>query len=324
MDNLKETVRRHYKLTPLEINPHGPVWRLQTTSGSFLLKKMKCSGDRLVALAENIQKLTARGFNGLTPLLFTKNGLPYFTFENQNYVITPWLSGDHPDFTHAGHLKQTAVLFGKLHRISQNILDPQTESICNPVDELHEKLTFLEKTAIVLQKTKKINRIDRSILHWADHFIVQGRFCLKELSHLEQTRLSNLFGIGFCHKDPAPRNIIIQNTGWILIDYELSQVDYFTTDMVTLLQRTLNWNQWERTLVDLIINSYSGERKLSGEEHRFILVSLCFPRQFWRLCSQRFEEKLDWTEKHYQSKFWTLYNEEPVRMRFLNYYFPKM
>lgn len=324
MQHLAEMIRRHYNLNPVELKPRGPVWRVQTTSGSFLLKKMGCPETHLIWLADAIQKLTDGGFNGLTPIIPAKSGLPYVVMQDRNYILTKWHSGVHPSFTLPAHVKQTSDLLGRLHSTSLKTLQPEVKPP-DPVDAFRSKLLFLETLEPVVQKAPTSNRIDRSILLWKRHFLRQARFCLDRLvlwQRKHQTKQTLAWG--FCHKDPAPHNIIIQNTGWLLIDYELSATDYFITDLVTLIHRVLSLNRWDRSMLNLICEAYAAERALSEEEYSFILTALCFPRKFWRLCSQRFEEKLDWTEKHWQSKFWSLYDEEPRRMAFLKYYFPDL
>ena len=155
-----------------------------------------------------------------------------------------------------------------------------------------------------------LNRLDRSILKWHPYFMSQARLALAglEAALQSETEPNTILPQGFCHNDPAPRNIIIKDGIWHLIDLELSGIDPYLKDYATLLERALHLNQWQPVVRELIEASYTQVRPLSMIELRILPYLCCFPRRFWRICQQRFQARLPWSESRYASRFWELTN----------------
>ena len=317
-------LKRHYGLECTLCQPQGPAWKIHTHSGVFLLKKTTRSPQQLLWLADSIESLCQAGLKGLIPLLRTRSRQPYCELPTGRYIVMPWVNGAHPSFSNPNHWKRTAALLANLHRIAQTAL-PSVPPFPDLMEVYQQKRQFLQTLIARLKRENHLNRIDRGILRWSDHFLIQADTALKILETHPFTKEPRLYSeVGFCHKDPAPRNIIIQNNQWVLIDYELSAIDWFPVELATLIQRAMAANDWQPDCFNSICETYHRERPLTEEAVSFIRISLCFPHRFWRLCSQRFEEKLPWTEGHFQRKFWHLFDEEPRRAQLLQSWFPTM
>lgn len=281
------------------------------------------SPEQLSHLAEVVNRIRTAGFLSLTPFLFSKTGAPFITLDNHHYVLTPFYEGTHPSFTHPVHLQKIAKLFGEFHRISGSLTPPETDLDPNYLEEYQKRISFLEELLIALTKTGVINRIDRTILLWGQHFVNQAKYCLTGLK--KSPKLFNDRNLrGFCHNDPAPRNMIIRKDHWFLVDLELSGYNLFIREFAALTTRVLRANQWNYQTAQLLVKSYSGERPLTDRELSVLPYLLCFPQRFWRLCSQRFQEKVDWSEKHFQSRLWQLIAEEKERLPFLKILLPEL
>lgn len=91
-----------------------------------------------------------------------------------------------------------------------------------------------------------------------------------------------------------------------------------------LTQRALQANQWSTKTLELLISAYTKERSLTDPELKVLPFLLYFPRRFWRLCSQRYQEHIAWTEKRFQGRLWEIINEEPKRRQFLESWWPEL
>lgn len=317
-------LKHHYGLECTLCQPQGPVWKVHTHSGVFLLKKTTRSPEDLFWLANSLETLCKAGFKGLIPLLRTRSHQPYCELSDGRYMVMPWVNGTHPSFSTPNHWKRTAALLGSLHRLAQETLYPEPPPP-KLIDAYKQKRLFLQTLIDHLKASKHLNRIDRGILRWSDHFLTQAGIALELLDdHPLAKEFFPQSEAGFCHKDPAPRNIIIQNSQWVLIDYDLSAIHWFPAELATLIQRVLITNHWQPNCFDSICEAYHRERPLTETTITLIRILLCFPHRFWRLCSQRFEEKLSWTEGHFQRKFWHVFDEESRRAQLLQSWFPTM
>ncbi|HYH02891.1 MAG TPA: phosphotransferase [Bacillota bacterium] len=325
MEQLLAAVNRAYGLNADQIKPLHSVWRITSPKGLFILKKMNCSPERLYWLQQQLSQLAAAGFHSLVPVLPTGNDEPFIVFQNQLFIVTPWQSGNNPLFNNLNHLKKAAEFWGKLHSVAQHLTPSSDEPVRNHLADFKTKSRFLENLLTKLNSQKEPNRIDRAILKWGEYYLKQASLSMDYLQGQGYERWLQTAQRGFCHNDPAPRNIIIQNKNWFLIDFELSGTNLFLDEYALLIGRVLRANQWNPALVAPLSEVYVEQRSAAWDELRFLPGLLCFPRSFWRFCCQRFTEGLEWTEKHYQSRLWEItQQEEPQRLKFLQHWFGEL
>ena len=250
--------------------------------------------------------------------MVTKSGEPTISIAKRYYILSPWLEGPNPEFTNHHHLQIIAKLLGKMHRLSPTVARSECrfgEAILN---EMKQKTILIHNLTAIFEKQKRPNRIDRELLKWSSYFASQADFCIQQIAELTKEEPATQMNLqGFCHNDPSPRNMIIRNGQFHLIDLELSGSGFFIQELAKFIVRVLQTNQWETSLVHLIQEAYATERTLLDFERKVILYLYFFPQHFWRICSQRFEEKLTWTESHFQSKIWTMINSEKLRLESL-------
>jgi Ser/Thr protein kinase RdoA (MazF antagonist) len=226
-----------------------------------------------------------------------------------------------------------ARLFGKMHSISGKLASAQNFNQQAGLLKYRERTEFLGRILetlsqrgfsprINLRHNHRPNRVDRGILKFGPHFIEQAGYCLREIITCVTDESSGRLPAGFCHHDPAPRNLIRHGGELTLIDFELSGVDLFIHEVTSLLNRCLEANQWNEDIFGLTLGAYQMERRLSSLEIKLLPYFLLFPQKFWRICRQRYDEDLKWTEKRFARRFHQIINQESNRVNFLKRWFP--
>jgi CotS family spore coat protein len=322
MNELLKTIKKEYGINADRLQPFHALWKLTGAQGTFLLKRTHCPTKQLVWLHRQLQELKQVGFNGIVPMRLTGEGAPAISDSRGTYIITPWQPGNPPSFNNHNHLKQTAGFWGELHQAAQDARIEEAPPVSEPCADLQAKTALITTTLQQLRARPSNNRIDRTICKWGDYFLSQAATSLEHLKKLGFDQWSRTTAAqGFCHNDPAPGNIIIQNKNWYLIDFELSRPGLFLMELTLLIQRALRARQWEPQLAELLLEAYYPVNHPRREERQFLPALLCFPRAFWRLCQQRLDETLNWSEKHFQSRLWELTTSEPLRSQFLQHCF---
>lgn len=316
-------LNQEYNLNASSVKSQGSIWRVTSPRGIFVLKRVKSSAERLWELFKNIKDIQDAGFETLAPLIPSKSGAPFIAIEQGFYILSPFYEGENPEFTNPNHLQQIAKVFGKLHQVAGALSLKENSRGQDFLFEYQKRLTFLEELPVLITKTKKLNRIDRALLNWGEYFTNQARRSVTGLKKLAVS-LNQPERCGFCHNDPAPRNIIIWRNRWMLIDLDLWDYNPFIREFANLTTRALQINQWDLRIPVLLERSYSEERNFTIEERLILPYFFCFPQRFWRVCSQRFQEKLPWTEKHFQKLIWEIINSEKKRFRFLKTLLPEL
>lgn len=312
------------------MRPWGPVWRIETPTGVYAVKRTRQQPDQIVQLALTLSLLHEAGFPQTMTFHTTLSGKPFARIGNENYLVSPWIEGKYPDFANQRQLQMTARLYGRFHRASSGLPCPcETGGLeADPLRTIQKQ--FMKKRDFLMEMPdstgilKKPNRIDRQIIKWSRHYIRQANYCIEKLTELETKQGGGAFGQGFCHNDPAPGNIIIRNREFYLIDFELAARGLFIQETAKLMVRGLQANQWAAGFFPFIMEAYGAERELSEREMQALPILCAFPQGFWRLCSQRWEERLPWTEKRFQKRLWEITSTEPSRVQCLKSLLPDL
>lgn len=317
-------VNHHYAISGRAIKPCGAVWRIESPRGAYVLKPMGASADELRRLAIVLAKLAVSGFDGLEPPLVTITGKPFMEYCDRRYILNFWYEGGHPSFAVTQQLMEIGALYARFHQVAQAIGALDDWPLADCLERFSRRRDFLEN----LPCPPNPNRIDRAIQRWLPYFKEQSRLSCAGLKSLHFSEwLSRSKRKGFCHNDPAPRNIIMTNGSWRLIDFELSGFACFIAEYSTLLTRVLavlDWNEGAVAAASKLLETYHRIRPLSQMEIRALPYLCCFPQRFWRLCSQRYEERLNWTEGHFARRLREVILPEPKRRLLLVRLFPEL
>lgn len=321
--DLLRILNQEYDISATASKPFGPIWQVFSAKGCFALKRTGSSAERLVQTAETLSQIKRAGFVSLILPEISKKNLPYFKYVDHHYQLFQWRRGNHPSFTDPVLIQKSACLFGSLHRISEAVIKPEGCEIPDLIANIEQRISFLEKKVSFLENQRRLNRVDRALLSWKDYFLTQARYCLSGLLNASQASISETI-VGFCHNDPAPRNIIIENDQWFLIDFELSACGLLVMELAKLTGRVLQANSWQPGIFDLVVDAYLRERTITGWERTALPYLLCFPQHFWRICSQRWEEKLKWSERRFATRIWGIVDGEKQRLCFLKSILPQL
>jgi Ser/Thr protein kinase RdoA (MazF antagonist) len=192
------------------------------------------------------------------------------------------------------------------------------------MNEFQTQQLFLETLLPDLSRRNNLNRTDHTIINRGEYYLKQGHAALSGMLQLKDSWPLINNQTGFCHNDPAPGNIIMNKNQPYLIDFEFSNYGHFIKEFAILAQRALQATDWQERTIDILIDSYNKERTLLDAEQELLPYLIYFPRRFWRLCYQRYQERLAWTEKRYQSRLWEITEEEPKRRCFLLKRWPQL
>lgn len=322
VSDLLRILNQEYDISATALKPFGPVWQVFSAKDRYALKRTGATPGQLIKTTEMLVQIEQAGFLSVTPPKMSKMRLPFFEFDNHYYQLFQWRHGGHPTFKEPGSIQNCARLFAGLHRISRLASNLEDCKVTDLIASLEQKTAFLEKTISSLKNKPRLNRIDRGLIRWGDYYLTQARYSLSGFKYIGKSSSSSAL-TGFCHNDPAPHNIIVENGQFFLIDFELSATGLLMTELAKLTDRILQANDWSAPIFDLVINAYNQERPITHWEKTILPYLLCFPQHFWRICSQRFEEKLKWSERRFAARFWEITNRERQRLFFLKTLMPE-
>ena len=322
VSDLLRILNQEYDISATAVKPFGPVWQVFSTKDHYALKRTGATAGRLIKTAKMLVQIEQAGFLSVISPEMSKMKLPFFEFDNHYYQLFQWRHGSHPSFKGSEPIQKCARLFARLHRISRLTSNLEDCKVTDLIANLEQKTAFIENTILCLKNRPRLNRIDRGLIRWGEYYLTQARHSLSGFKNTSES-LSPSGITGFCHNDPAPRNIIVENGQSFLLDFELSTTGLLVTEIAKLTSRVLQANDWSPPIFDLVINAYNQERPITHWEKKILPYLLCFPQHFWRFCSQRFDEKLKWSERRFAARLWEITNLEGQRLAFLKTIMPE-
>ncbi len=305
---LLQILKESYHLKEPDLKSSGSIWKVSTPTEQYVLKAFQRPLTELTALANTLTMLQSAGFTQFIPLLANRQGEFFWEYAGRFWSLSPWYHGEHPDFKTTAALSKSATLLGKLHQTASTLDSCTSEPLVHLIQDWEQQITFLEETITKLKQFQH-NRIDRQTLNWSTHFLTQANTCYQALLPLEKVK----FPAGFCHHDPAPRNILIYQNQCYLLDFEFAGRGFFLLELANLMRRALQLNQWADWVSPAILSGYQSARPLNENETQILPYLVAFPRHFWRFCHQRYRENLPRHEKYFAHRLWEITNAERAR-----------
>ncbi|KTR59973.1 hypothetical protein RSA42_10195 [Exiguobacterium indicum] len=213
------------------------TWRLQTTTGSYVLKRLnpdimqrtearnnfKMSEDVAMQASLHLAALPARRFNDQAAQ----------TIDGSDYLLFDWIDGKtlSADQLRPTHARQIGIQLGRLHGLSMATTDfskPDTSSM--PIDwdgYLEEgKRQQLEWLQLFMEAQEYLQRIER-------------------LAQEAQKQLPVDWIVS--HRDLDPKNVLWTPTGLVLIDWESAGLIHRAVDV---FETACYWSKQENDTFD--------------------------------------------------------------------------
>ena len=272
------------------------LFKIWTDKGLYCLKPVKDNRARLYFFNSVIKHIQSQGFQRLTPYIPTVEGEPYGVYDEESFILIPWIDGKQIRYRSAKEIIGAAKLLAQYHNAVEGY---QAEPGIKVKDKLGKWPEKLAKRVGDIEYYIQLARsegteFDNYFLENADWILADTTKSFVELRDSEYyQKVEEAKEKGhICHGDPAKRNFLIDKRDQLyLIDFDSMKRDIFITDVWRLLRRTLSRDQWDIHLVDQILESYQEMRSLDQAEYKLLWIYLKFPEKIWRTLRKFYEKR---------------------------------
>lgn len=297
---------RSWGLRPKKVVRVRAAFRVRTPEGTFCLKEVDDSEERLRFYDSVLRYVRSQGFTMLAPYIPTLTGECFAQYNEKKVVLLPWLAGNEISYTSAEDIAAAAEVLARFHRAAEGYEPEPGIRVKDKLGKWPEKLS--RKVADLEEYREKAEKgyteFDRYFLRYADWIYRHTADAARRICHSSYDRQveESRERLTICHGDPSKRNFIRDRSGRMyLIDFESMKSDLPILDFWRLLRRTLARDMWDFAKVKLIIDGYNRGRTLSPGEYELLGILLTFPEKIWRIVHDYYEpgKKQGWTTKRF-------------------------
>ncbi|MCX7749090.1 MAG: CotS family spore coat protein [Clostridia bacterium] len=318
---MEREIAENYNLEIKNIVHFRDGYIINTASGKKYLKKSLLSNERILFVHSVKEHLYNKGFIHLDRYLCTREGLPYITMDQNNYIITDVIEGSECNFDKLEDVVNASKALASLHKSSREYVLSED---CKPRDDLGLLPEFLQKRLDEIKKLKKVakkgkSKFDYMFLDYIDYFYNLGYNAIGMLMQskyndiVEETRKEGMF----CHHDYAHHNIICSGSKVTVINFDYCCFEIKVYDVANLLRRKMRKCNWDLSQAKIILDHYREIEKISDDEFLILKIILMFPQKFWRIVNKYYNSKRSWSERSYISKLQEAINEIENHKKFI-------
>lgn len=322
MPELLEAVSSSYDLEVVHSSNYRDGTVLNTPSGRKLLKKITFSPERIQFIHHAKEHLNENKFSNIDRYCCTKEGLPYFNFEENCYTVTEMVDGRECNFDSRPDLNSAVSMLASMHRASRGFA-PDKDAFSK--SELGKLPDNFQKRLSDMKKMKKYalrgrGKFDYLFLDWIDYFYQLGEDALKKLMDSKYNKLVDAAQAEgfFCHHDYTHSNIILNEEKTYIINFDSCCMELKVYDLTNLLRRKMRKCNWDIKEAKNILEEYHGIEAISEEEFDVLRIMLQFPQKFWRVTNKYYNSRHGWAEKIYIAKLNEVIEESEVHKKFID------
>lgn len=275
-----------------------------TEQGSYLLKEVQISEERLSALAELYEYLEeqCQYWCGIDRVIKNKEEKYVTSLENgKNYILKKWFDGRECDSRKAGELIDAAGMLAKLHiKMKKKLENPVVKA--RPLGaeyiahnrELKKVRGFIRKSTSKSEFEYAFLKSFEQMYEWAD---IANR--MLENSSYEKLYSESIEHHCMVHGEYNYHNIIMNNSNnsnamMAVTNFEKFKQNIQVEDFYYFLRKTMEKAGWKERLGDSLFNAYSAVRPLTDEEIEYIKIRLVYPEKFWKISNSYYYSNKAW------------------------------
>lgn len=175
-----------------------------------------------------------------------------------------------------------------------------------------------------LQQKGQKTWFEINLLHHFDFFVDQAltvteewkEYCksAKENQNMEGAQET----VPFCHGDYQYHNILKDDNGWFIVNFEKCLRDNPIRDLYLLLRKLLEKGNWSITLGSELLEAYGRERQISAHSFIDLYYRFAYPEKFWKIVNFYYNSGKAWIPGRNQEKLERVVSQERDKQKFLD------
>ena len=298
MEDLNAQVLQGFRVRAKRIVKEKSYYICSTDEGYRVIRKSADTRAHIIFQHMLKEQLNERGFSGTDRYYPSADGMPFFEYGDNVYVMTGLFKHREADLDNIDDLENVMRQIAIFHNIARGLEFDQPFY----VDE--NALDYFRKQASEIDGIKKQIR-QRSRLSDFDVVFLKNYAAYRQLMHesvqiLEQTKLFRLkeearAENAICHNLLKEEHLLIDGDNVNLIGFSQAAIDYFIFDLCAVIQRYAKNRNKVKMDIGSVLELYDRYRPLTNDDLEILRGLLKYPSKFVKICRQYYSKKRTWT-----------------------------
>ena len=295
-----------------------------TNRGCLIYKEYMGNENRLQLQNKLLTYMEAQGEVKAESIIPTKEGA-LFVKDNDgvSYILKTYREGRECNIYDKEECVEAVSLLARMHRCLDSFEDPDCAvPVFSQEKEYSKRNRELKKVRKYLQQRSQKTWFEIQLLHTFDFFLNQALAVAEEWGYYQNNSTiweeASSPKPGFCHGDYQYHNIIKEEKGWFLINFEKCIPDDPIRDLYLLLRKLLEKGNWSISLGNELLKAYEAEYPISAMSRNDLYYRLAYPEKFWKIVNFYYNSGKAWIPERNQEKLDKLIAQEQAKQNFLD------
>ena len=294
-----------------------------TDQGCLIIKEFAGNIDRMELQDRLLKKIAEDGLIHAEKILPTREGALFVRdVDGVTYVLKTWLEGRECNIYDRAECSQAVRLLARLHQCMQLPFDtPGIPDKFSPEKEYEKHNRELKKVKKYLKQKGQKSWFEISLLNSFDYFLEQALAVTEEWKEYDVVSKAQELperAVPFCHGDYQYHNILKDNNGLFLVNFEKCLPDDPIRDLYLLMRKLLEKGNWSVSMGTDLLSSYEKECPLAALSRIDLYYRLAYPEKFWKIVNFYFNSGKAWIPGRNQEKLEKLIAQENEKQKFLD------
>lgn len=324
MNDKSIQVLEQYEMEVKKITKGRGSLLVDTDKGYFRLSEYKGTASRLIYEEELLDYISENGFPAVNSIIKNKEGdLFSVDYTGIKYILTRHFSGNECDVRNKNDMNQAVKTLAQLHNIMSHVEIKNTEYIpvlSGNLEEIRKHNIELRRIrAYIRGKTGK-TEFEYDVLAHFDQFYelaLESEKELRESGYSEENKKA-VANNAICHGNYNYHNIIRQETGMAVINFEHSGRGMLVRDLYFFLRKVMEKHDWNQGYGLELIENYDKIRNLSCEERKILKILLNYPEKFWKVLNHYYNGNKSYLPDQMKEKMQRVYMQQKNKSKFVD------
>ena len=297
---------------------------LNTDRGLLIFKEYRGSENKLLLQNRLLGQIEECGFVRTEKIIPTKEDTLFVTDADQTkYILKTYCEGRECNVYDQKECLEVAGMLASLHGEMVLTVEPQ-EIFENysQAKEYEKRNRELKKVRRFLQLKSQKSEFEISLLSCYDMFLEQAYYVqegYEEYRPYMEKEICDVNGRlqAYCHGDFQYHNLLRDDKGWFIMNFEKCMADNAMRDLHLFLRKLLEKSGWNVNLGTQVIEAYEKKQPISALSRIDLYYRLAYPEKFWKIVNFYFNSGKSWIPDKNKEKLTKLVKQEQEKQAFL-------
>lgn len=296
---------------------------IDTEKGFFRFFEYKGTISRLIYEEELLNYIADNGFPNVNSIVKNKENV-LFSADSAGvkYILTRHFHGGECDVRNKNDMLQAVKTLAELHNITAHAKISNTEYIpvlSGSLEEFRKHNTELKRIRNYIRGKARKTDFEYDVLAHFDKFYelaLESEKMLKD-SGYEEANKAAVSSCSICHGNYNYHNIIHQEDGMAVINFEHSGRGMLIRDLYFFLRKVMEKHDWNQSLGLELLESYDKVKALSEQERKILKILLSYPEKFWKVLNHYYNGNKAYLPDQMKDKMQKVYIQQKNKSKFV-------